>query len=209
MTTRDQSDSNWSAAEEDIMEATYSALLKHGYADLSIARIGDEFERSKASIYHYYDSKDDLLVTLLEFTVDQFESSLNTEASQNPAQDLKQLIDKLLSPHPLEDSHQFQAVLVGFRSQALTNTRIRAQFTQVDEYLATTIQELIDRGIAEDVFHDVNASQVAEYILATINGVMYSRLTTDRGDAIAAAHTSLISYLDSELIAERGGNQPL
>ncbi|TKX74444.1 TetR/AcrR family transcriptional regulator [Halorubrum sp. GN11_10-6_MGM] len=197
--TNDASDSTWSAPEEEIMEATYTALLKHGYADLSIARIGDELDRSKASIYHYYDSKDDLLVALLEFTVDEFEASLATDSHQNPAEDLKRLIATLLSPQPVADDYEYQAVLVGFRSQAITDTRIRAQFTQAHDRLANTIQELIERGIAEGVFDEVNPSQVTEYILATITGVMSGRVTTDREDAVAAAHTSLLHYIDSEL----------
>lgn len=200
--TDNTSDSAWSAPEEEIIEATYTALLKHGYADLSIARIGDELDRSKASIYHYYDSKDDLLVALLEFTVDEFEASLVTDSGQNPAEDLKRLIATLLSPQSVADDHEYQAVLVGFRSQAITNTRIRAQFTQADDRLANKIQELIERGIAEGVFQEINTSQVAEYILATITGAMSGRVTTDREDVVAAAHTSLISYIDSQLIQD-------
>ncbi|MDB2248550.1 MULTISPECIES: TetR/AcrR family transcriptional regulator [Halorubrum] len=200
--TGDQPGPAWSTAEVKILEATYTALLKHGYADLSIARIGDELDRSKSSIYHYYDSKDDLLITLLEFTVDKFESAIDTESSQNPAETLKQLIAKLLAPHPLEDDHQFQTVLVGFRSQAVTNSRIRAQFTHVDERLADTIREILERGIAENVFEAVNASEVTEYILATINGGIYTRVTTDRVDAVTATHSMLVSYIDSELIQD-------
>lgn len=200
--TDNTSDSAWSAPEEEIMEATYTALLKHGYADLSIARIGDELDRSKASIYHYYDSKDDLLVALLEFTVDEFEASLVTDSGQNPAEDLKRLIATLLSPQSVADDYEYQAVLVGFRSQAITNTRIRAQFTQADDRLANKIQELIERGIAEGVFQEINTSQVVEYILATITGAMSGRVTTDREDVVAAAHTSLISYIDSQLIQD-------
>ncbi|MDB2246439.1 TetR/AcrR family transcriptional regulator [Halorubrum ezzemoulense] len=200
--TSDQSEHTLSATEENIMKATHTALLKHGYADLSIARIGDELDGSKSSIYHYYDSKDDLLITLLEFTVNKFESTLDTEPSQNPAETLKQLIAKLLAPDPVEDDYQFQTVLVGFRSQAVTNSRICAQFTHVDERLADTIREILERGIAENVFEAVNASEVTEYILATIKGGIYTRVTTDRVDAVTATHSMLVSYIDSELIQD-------
>jgi len=190
---------HWSTAEEEIMEATYRALLKHGYADLSISRIADELDKSKAAIYYHYDTKDDLLVAFLEFAVDRFEETIETETGDEPPEDLEHVIEKLLPLQPDEEQRQLQAVLVGLRSQAVTNEVFREQFTQIDERLAATIRGIVDRGIEEDTFRDVDPSRVAEHILATVNGAMYGRATTDRKSAAAAARVSLASYIDSEL----------
>ena len=190
---------HWSTAEEEIMEATYRALLKHGYADLSISRIADELDKSKAAIYYHYDTKDDLLVAFLEFAVDRFEETIETETGDEPPEDLEHVIEKLLPLQPDEEQRQLQAVLVGLRSQAVTNGVFREQFTQIDERLAATIRGIVDRGIEEDTFRDVDPSRVAEHILATVNGAMYGRATTDRKSAAAAARVSLASYIDSEL----------
>jgi AcrR family transcriptional regulator len=190
---------HWSTAEEEIMEATYRALLKHGYADLSISRIADELDKSKAAIYYHYDTKDDLLVAFLEFAVDRFEDTIETETGDEPPEDLEHVIEKLLPLQPDEEQRQLQAVLVGLRSQAVTNGVFREQFTQIDERLAATIRGIVDRGIEEDTFRDVDPSRVAEHILATVNGAMYGRATTDRKSAAAAARVSLASYIDSEL----------
>lgn len=190
---------HWSTAEEEIMEATYRALLNHGYADLSISRIADELDKSKAAIYYHYDTKDDLLVAFLEFAVDRFEETIDTETGNEPAADLEHVIEKLLPLQPDEEQRQLQAVLVGLRSQAVTNGVFREQFTQIDERLAATIRGIVDHGIEEDTFRDVDPSRVAEHILATVNGAMYGRATTDRKSAAAAARVSLASYIDSEL----------
>jgi len=195
----DSPEKDWSTAEEEIMEATYRALLNHGYADLSISRIADELDKSKAAIYYHYDTKDDLLVAFLEFAVDRFEETIDTETGNEPAADLEHVIEKLLPLHPDEEQRQLQAVLVGLRSQAVTNGVFREQFTQIDERLAATIRGIVDHGIEEDTFRDVDPSRVAEHILATVNGAMYGRATTDRKSAAAAARVSLASYIDSEL----------
>ena len=47
----DSPETKWSTTERDILEATYKALLKHGYAEISITSIGDELDKSKSSIY--------------------------------------------------------------------------------------------------------------------------------------------------------------
>lgn len=195
----DSPEKDWSTAEEEIMEATYRALLNHGYADLSISRIADELDKSKAAIYYHYDTKDDLLVAFLEFAVDRFEETIDTETGNEPAADLEHVIEKLLPLQPDEEQRQLQAVLVGLRSQAVTNGVFREQFTQIDERLAATIRGIVDHGIEEDTFRDVDPSRVAEHILATVNGAMYGRVTTDRKSAAAAARVSLASYIDSEL----------
>ncbi len=181
------------------MEATYRALLKHGYADLSISRIADELDKSKAAIYYHYDTKDDLLVAFLEFAVDRFEETIETETGEEPPEDLEHVIEKLLPLQPDEEQRQLQAVLVGLRSQAVTNGVFREQFTQIDERLAATVRSIVERGIDDGTFRDVDPSRVAEHILATINGARYGRVTTDRKSAVAAARVSLASYIDSEL----------
>ena len=190
---------HWSTAEEEIMEATYRALLKHGYADLSISRIADELDKSKAAIYYHYDTKDDLLVAFLEFAVDRFEETIETETGDEPPEDIEHVIEKLLPLQPDEEQRQLQAVLVGLRSQAVTNEVFREQFTQIDDRLAATVRSIVERGIDDDTFRDVDPSRVAEHILATVNGAMYGRVTTDRKSAAAAARVSLASYIDSEL----------
>ncbi|ELZ49608.1 transcription regulator [Halorubrum coriense DSM 10284] len=195
----DAPERDWSAAEAEIMEATYRALLEHGYAGLSISRIAAELGKSKAAIYYHYDAKDDLLAAFLEFAVDRFEETVATETGDEPTADLEHVVEKLLPLRPDEEQRQLQAVLVGLRSQAVTNEVFREQFTRIDDRLAATIREIVERGIDEGAFRDVDPSRVAEHILATVNGAMYARATTDRGSAAAATRVSVASYVDSEL----------
>jgi AcrR family transcriptional regulator len=195
----DSREKTWSTAEEEIMEATYRALLEHGYADLSTSRIAHELDKSKAAIYYHYDTKDDLLAAFLEFAVDRFEETVDTETGDEPSADLEHVTEKLLPLQPDAEQRQLQAVLVGLRSQAVTNEVFREQFTEIDERLAATFRGIVERGIDEGSFSDVDPSRVAEHILATVNGAMYSRATTDRKSAAAAARVSLASYIDSEL----------
>jgi AcrR family transcriptional regulator len=190
---------HWSTAEEEIMEATYRALLEHGYASLSISRIANELDKSKAAIYYHYDTKDKLLVAFLEFAVDRFEETIDTETGDEPVEDLEHVIEKLLPLQPDEEQRQLQAVLVGLRSQAVTNGVFREQFTQIDERMAATVRSIVERGVDEGTFRDVDSSRIAEHILSTVNGAMYGRVTTDRKSAAAAARVSMASYIDSEL----------
>jgi len=194
----DDLDDKWSAPQREIMNATYRTLLEYGYAGLSISRIGSEYKKSKSLIYHHYESKEELLVSFLEFAIDRFEAAITTGDSDEPEKNLKYIIDRLLSRRPAADQWQIQKVLVTLRSQAVTSDSFREQFTRVDDRLVSVFSDIIERGITVGVFTDVDSSAVAEHILATINGAIYSDETTNRKE-IQTVRTSLLAYLDTIL----------
>lgn len=189
----------WSESEEQIMEATRRALLQHGYAQLSISRIADELNQSKASLYYHYDSKEDLLQSFLEFTIDQLEANIDTN-DEAPNRELEQLVEALLPLQLSDEESQHRAVMVELRSQAVMNDKFREQFTEIDDLIVKRMERIIDRGIDEGVFRNVDSGRVAEHIFATTSGATYNRATTDRTAAVAAVRVSLLSYINNELI---------
>jgi len=66
---------------EEIMRATYRALQEHGYADLTIKRIAEEYGKSTAAIHYHYDTKDDLLAAFLDYILDQFQNTVHEVGS--------------------------------------------------------------------------------------------------------------------------------
>ncbi|WP_049919627.1 TetR/AcrR family transcriptional regulator [Haloarcula vallismortis] len=190
-----------SATEEEIMHATHRALVNSGYAELSISLISDELDKAKSTIYHYYDSKDALLLRFLRFTVNRFEETINTSIGDHPKEDLNHIITTLLPCDLTEEKRQLHSILVTLSPQALEQEVFREQFTEIDARLSTIIEKTVRRGIDANVFRAADPAHVAEYILATIKGTMYSRLTTNREAATVAAKSSLSSYIDSHLIS--------
>ncbi len=196
------SEREWSESERRIMEATHRALLRHGYAQLSISQIASELNQSKASLYYHYDSKEELLLSFLKFAIDQLESNIYTEVEKTPRQELEQLIEELFPVQLSDDDSQLRAVMVGLRSQAVMDDQFREQFTEIDSRIVEHFEMIIDRGIDEGEFRSVDSTRAAEHIFAIISGVMYNRATTNRENAPVEVRASLSSYLDSELLKE-------
>lgn len=199
----DSADQKWSKAEREIMEATYRAMLEYGYTGLSISRIAEQFDKSKASIYYHYDSKDELLVSFLDFVVDQFKTDFAADPGEDPSSALDTVIEKLVPLQMNDEEFQGQMVLIELRSQATRNEAFREKFTEINELLARTICEIIERGIEDGTFRDVEAARVAEHIVATVNGATIDRATTNREAVPASVRISLSSYIDSELRQHR------
>jgi len=195
----DSIDEKWSDGEREILRATYRAMVEHGYSSLSISKIADELGKTKASVYYHYDSKEELLVSFLDFVVDRFKSDLAEERTEPPDTALENVIERLV---PLElDDERFhgQVVLLELRSQTSRNEAFRDRFTEINELLVGIVRDIVERGIETGTFRDVEAARVAEHIVATVNGARIDRVSTDRGAAPAAVRVSLSSYIDSEL----------
>ena len=71
--------------ERAIMEATFRALSKHGYVDLRLRDIGDEFEMTRQLIHYYYDGKHDLISAFLEYVIEQYEGSVAVDEGDRVA----------------------------------------------------------------------------------------------------------------------------
>src|SRR5699024_9311558 len=85
--------------EQQIMDATLRALMTHGYANLTISDVSDEFEKSPSLIYHYYDSKEELIAELYDFLSEIYFEFIREIDVDDPVQRLKFLIESILSAH--------------------------------------------------------------------------------------------------------------
>jgi AcrR family transcriptional regulator len=178
-----------------IMEATYRALRDHGYADLSISAIGDEFEKSKSVLYYHYDDKDDLLLSFLDYIIDRFSDDLSVETWAEPEAQLEAFFDQLL---PLTlDSGQcaFQTALFELRAQAPHDEAYRHQFARTDELIHQTIKTYIEAGIDQGRFREVNPDETASLLLSVINGTMLKRVTTYDDGSIEDLRNALRQYI--------------
>ena len=165
---------------EAIMQATYAALAKHGYADLTIQRISDEFDKSKSLLYHHYDSKDALLVDFLGFMLEQMEADVPIEECGNAYDQLMSAFSHAFGE--LFEEPDFLRAVLELRAQAATDETYRRQFTANEEFIQSSLAEIIRNGIAEGTFRDVDPDRTAEMLLTVIDGAILRQATIDDVD---------------------------
>jgi AcrR family transcriptional regulator len=116
---------------EAIMEATFEALVQHGYADLTIQTIADEFEKSKSLLYYHYDTKDDLLTDFLQYVTDGFATQVKPLPDSPPRQQMDAVLD-LLVPHSPDDAAlAIRTALFELRLQSPYNETYAKRFAAV------------------------------------------------------------------------------
>lgn len=183
---------------EEIMRATYLALCSHGYADLTIQRIADEFPKSKSLIYHHYDGKDELLLEFLEFMVDRFEDTVPYDSTAGAAEQLETILDHVFRTPIPDDRMEFATAMVELRAQAAHDDRYRDHFTRTDQFFRDRIASIIETGIDTGEFDDVDATAVAGFLVTVINGSMTEQVTSGVSDG-TVVRAELDRYLTTVL----------
>ncbi|MFC5278853.1 TetR/AcrR family transcriptional regulator [Halorubrum rubrum] len=204
---------------EAILGAAFHALCEHGYADLTIKRIGEAFEKSPSLVYHHYDGKDELLVDLLEFLLEGFETTVAGDAFDLPPRArLDAYVAAMTDPNGVDDERapdgRFLAAMVELRAQAATDEAYREHFDRSDRvfrrFLERSIREAAaegrpdGRGIEEGTAPggaDVDPAAVAETLQTLSIGAMVRRSTTTDREWTGAVREEASRYLSRTLPA--------
>lgn len=204
---------------KSIMEATHRALCKHGYANLSIQKIADEFDMTSAVLHYHYDTKENLLTAFLEYLLDAFASQFDIEGIEDPRDRLLALIDALLvvlvgindsdrpidhaDDHPSFGGEELSMALLELRAQAGRSEAFSEQFTINYDYAWELMVATIDEGIEQGVFRDIDSEQVATLLLTTMLGGRAYHVSLTHDDVAPTARNALVDLVLNDLLVPR------
>lgn len=190
---------NTDETQASLMRATYAALCKHGYANITIQRIGDEFPKSKSLIYQHYDSKDELLVAFLRGMIEHMETEVPVRNSTDARDQLETFLDRVFAPFDDERS-EFMSAMIELRAQAAHSEAYRDHFTKSDRLFHAHIADIIQQGIDQGAFQKVDPDRTADYLQTMIDGAMLRRTTTDETVDITNVRHDIEEYMRWRLI---------
>ncbi|WP_459193243.1 TetR family transcriptional regulator C-terminal domain-containing protein [Halosimplex sp. J119] len=197
----DKPDRSFSEADEEIMRATYRALREHGYANLTIKRIAEEYGKSTAAVHYHYDTKDDLLAAFLDYVLDRFVATIHEVETTDPEQRLNLLLDKLLVVPG--DHYDLLIAMLEMRSQAPYKEAFAERFRQNDEYVRYMLRTVIDHGIDEGVFADADAEHVASALMTIVDGARTRAVVLDETESLETARRAADEYVTALLLEDR------
>ncbi|MDS0283332.1 TetR/AcrR family transcriptional regulator [Haloarcula onubensis] len=191
---------------EEIMHATYVALQKYGYAGISISRLAEEAGLSKSSFYHHFDGKHDIMLAFADYMLADFERAMGTESTGDPVEDLYTFLNLILGVYPTERSAPDHVERLGafleLRSQAINDPEFRQKFTENPDRYVARLTEIIEDGIEQGVFNDVDAERTATFLLTIVDGIIVEA-TTRTDDRREELWVCLSEYIESHLVRER------
>jgi len=193
----DPSEHAFSEPNEEIMQATYRALRTHGYADLTIKRIADEYGKSTAAVHYYYDTKEELLATFLDYLLERFVESIQGIETTDPEERLDLLLDELLLKP--RENRDLSVALLEMRSQAPYKEAFSDRFQQNDEYIRYMLKAVINHGIDEGAFADADADRVTRGLMTIVDGARTRAVVLDEPESLETARRTAAEYVETTL----------
>ncbi|MFH5800094.1 TetR family transcriptional regulator C-terminal domain-containing protein [Haladaptatus sp. CMAA 1911] len=189
-----------SESELEIMRATYRALCDHGYANMTMQTIAEEYGKSTAAIHYYYDTKDDLLAAFLSFLLDKFIDRVHEVETTAPKERLDLLLDRLLTDR--EGNRDFMVAMLEMRAQAPYNDAVREQFQRNDEYTCYLLKTVIADGADSGVFTVADPEHAAEALMLIVDGARTRYASLEEKNALEEARETAREYVESVLMEE-------
>ena len=188
-------------AAEEMMCATYRALCRHGYADLTMQDIADESEKSKAALHYHYDSKHDLLCAFLDYLYDRFVEKTSDLDCSTPEARLRSLVDVVLAKSG-DDAEGFETALLEIRAQAPYEPGFRERLAKFEEHLAGELTATLEEGVAEGTFQsDIDPADTARFLVTVLTGATTERVTVGR--SAECTKRMLREYVERNLLAQQ------
>lgn len=184
-----------------IMEAVYTVLATHGFADLTTQRVADAAGTSQSLIHYHYDTKEDLIVAFLDW-IHETEAEGLPDPTGSAEESLRHLIDIQLSV-PRDDEHgQFNVAFLELQAAAARNERYADGLLKFSGLLQTTFEDVIRRGIEAGEFRDVDPVATARFLRYALHGAIGTALTLGEDGAKEQTRQAVDTYLDRVLLAE-------
>lgn len=187
---------------DEIMEATYRALCRHGYANLTMQDIADELGKSKSLLHYHYDTKRDLLREFLEYIVDRFAADVRATEADDPVGRLDELLDWFVFGADDAETHDFHLALLELRSQVPHDEAYREQFLRSDEAVRGAIAQIVEDGIAAGVFRVVDPDETAALIFAALDGARMRQIALDDDSYTGIVRDALREHVVENLLVD-------
>ena len=166
-----------SDSEEEIMNSTYIALCKHGYADLTIEKIAEESEKGKSNIYYHFDDKKALILDFLDFMKDNLEEEFESLNSSSPEENFDELLDMMLGVED-EEMWDFHRALMEIQGRAQYDEDFEQKFRELDEIVLEKFTETLREMNVE------RPEDQAELIVSTVQGALTRKLTLENSEGL-------------------------
>jgi len=185
-----------------IMGATYHALCKHGYANLTMQDIADEFDKSRSLLHYHYDTKEELMLAFVDNIVGWIGERLAESETEEPLERLSEAIDGFVIEPGEEERETFALALVELRVQAVHNEKFREKLATHYERNVEAIAEIVADGIEEGVFHDIDPYRTGEGIYTAFQGARTYQVTLGAEDASLRMRDAIAEFVVDDLLVD-------
>jgi AcrR family transcriptional regulator len=182
-----------------VLDAAERVMAEHGFDAATLARVVEEAGIPMSSVYHYFGSKDGILLAVMERGADRFFANLpeRNRRTGRPAEHLARVVSDVV--RTLERHPDFLRLLIVFAAQppAAGEGEVRDVVGRVRRQALKRMRAQIAIAFGDDP-HSPTTDQLARFALAAIDGTVVAT-QADRGVTLEG----LLRPLAPALVASR------
>jgi len=185
-------------SRELVLDAAERVMAEHGFEAATLARVVAEAGIPMSSVYHYFGSKDGILLAVMERGAGRFFADLPdlTRRPGRPAQHLAGVVSAVIGT--LERHPDFLRLLIVFSAQPPDGDgEIRAVVRRIREQALDLLRAQLASAFGDDPGSPVT-DQLARFALAAIDGAFVA-VQADHGATLGR----LLEPLAPALVASR------
>ncbi len=196
----------------EILDAAERLLFTKGYEQMAIREIVDELQIAKGTVYHYFESKQALLMALVERIGEQAEHLVLPIASSSvlPAQDKLLRVFAVLNQYKQENLDLVFAFMRIWYADENALFRQKLYLVRIKR-LAPLLSQIIQQGVAEGVFTTAYPDQAARTILSLLEDLGYATvelLLVEKGKPIDLSRMVQLGEATADMLERVLGISP-
>ena len=157
--------------KKQILEAALKIFIKKGYAKTTMDDIVILSGLSKGALYHYYKSKKDLFLDLIDhWEVYTFKNFYKKSSKSNSASDTIRLFGHNVLK-TLKDKKIAYLAEVEFLSLSNHDIDIKHRTQLLYDKLLNLFEKVVNKGIKQKEFKDLDVRTTAMFIIAVFQGI--------------------------------------
>lgn len=187
-----------SGTRGELLEATGQVLAQEGYADLTTAKVASEAGVSHPAVHYHFETKERLLVAFVESYTDDWLDHLD-DIEGDDAGDRLACVLSILAEAVLDSSQaDLTRAMLELHTRAPHVDALQEALARLDQQTTEYVASLIDAGVEEGVFHDVDPETTAELVLCTVDGATVRQHTLN-DDASTVLSEGLARHVLADL----------
>ncbi|UCD78108.1 MAG: TetR family transcriptional regulator [Desulfobacterales bacterium] len=155
--------------KEKIKKSAIKLFYKKGYFATSMSTIARAIGIQKSSIYHHYPTKEDILLDIFKTTMNDLQDMLRNKL--DAAKGTREKMQAAIYCHTIfHIERQQEAIIADSELRGLTARNYKKIIQMRDDY-EKQIQRVLEEGVADGIFADLDIKVISYAILSMCTGV--------------------------------------
>jgi len=189
------------ATRNEIARAVRIALIENGFAEIGSKDIANASTKSEASLYYYYETKNELLAVFVRRAPTWIDERIEEIDGRDPNERLRKICDYLLVPDEHDEIYGIQIAILELLAHATHNPTFQEPLENyqdhIRELLATEIQAAISDGIYKQ---NIDPEETASFLMTVLDGATGSVLGLEMQGIESDVRAEMNRYLDGLMV---------